>query len=103
MRVGASRVATRYGTVRPTSCCGLREVHALNAVPRNGNYTTDARIPLKKRQFQRGTGYFATTTRDQTAEVKALKASGFRRVGSWRNSNTGRWVTMWVKNIKRTK
>lgn len=76
------------------------EFHNLNAADGYGaDY--EPRREIRKNSFPRGRAYFATTTRDQKAEVDALKKAGFRRIGSWRNGNTGRKVTMWVKNVSR--
>ena len=41
--------------------------------------------------------YIATTIPSQRVAVAALKSAGFRRVGSWTNSNTRKRVTMWKK------
>jgi hypothetical protein len=53
-----------------------------------------------------GRALFATTISNQKKEIKALKKLKFKRVGSWRNGNTGRVVTMWcfnpgMKKVKR--
>lgn len=82
-----------HGSFRDTSCCGLHEFHNLWAGEGWG------RQPLKKSTFRRGKAYFATTISNQLVAIKELKAAGFKEVGSWRNSNTGRRVTLWVKNI----
>jgi hypothetical protein len=91
-----------YGSIKATTCCGLKEFHELSSwsgyninIFQTGYSFSTVKAP--------GTGYIATTNGRQKAEAKCLKANGFKRVGSWRNANTGSTVTLWFYGPKKRK
>lgn len=84
-----------YGLIRATSCCGLLEFHNLapNYSTNSLSYATNTFASMQKEY--KGRAFFATTVRSQRKEIARLKCAGFTEIGTWKNSNTGRNVTLW--------
>lgn len=82
-----------WGFVERTSCCGLYEFHELD---NEGSWDGNKQEAREAKRNNPGRAIYATTVASQRAEIAGLKAARFRKVGTWRNSNTGRNVTLWV-------
>jgi hypothetical protein len=75
---------------RAVYCCGVYEIGAF------GSDYAYMQPRMKKKDIQTGFAYFSVTRRGDITQKAWLKLAGFKKVGTWKNPNTGRWLTMWA-------
>lgn len=81
---------------RTPFCCGLHELGSFKEGHNNGSYSYRKTLDFKEMK-RAGYAMIATTRRGLDADVAlGLKLRKFKKVGKWKNPNTGRWLTLWA-------